>query len=173
MVFAFSGITLLAASWYFFQHSISDLARTRTIYYISMSVLMAIFLLMWRVKQFRIELVVIALLTLRIFFNLTIVPDRLIRSPQQQERLAAEKITEITRDKEFRFHHNAPVTEVFSYYVSTGRDEIVEYDYHDLRDGVFYVFDNSDPPREGEKQLMVFETSLGKRELRFSFISKE
>ena len=128
---------------------------------------------MLKKKDIRLELLIIILLFLRIFFNLVVLPDRLVKTPQFEEKKAAEKINEITQNSELMLHPVTPVSVEFVYYISTARNEILKKEYGEFKNGIYYFFDARDPLREGEKKVMEFESRWKKRKLRLSIITKD
>ena len=86
---------------------------------------------------------------------------------------AAEKIVEITRNRELKLHPVTPVSIEFIYYLSTARNEILRKEYGEYKTGTYYIFDAKDPLREGEKKLMEFESRIQNRKLRLSLITRK
>ncbi|MDF1576160.1 MAG: hypothetical protein P1P86_13310 [Bacteroidales bacterium] len=119
------------------------------------------------------ELLIIILLCLRVFFNLIVLPDRLERTPQFKEIQAAEKIVQITGNSELKMHPVTPASIEFIYYLSTARNEILRKEHGEYKTGTYYIFDAKDPLREGEKKLMEFESRIQNRKLRLSLITGE
>ena len=74
--FIVSGMALVVLTWYFLNHSISDSGRTLVIYCCTLVIALAVYLLMWKLRDIRLELLIVILLVLRIFFNLVVLPDR-------------------------------------------------------------------------------------------------
>lgn len=173
MIFVFSGAALALGSWYFITHSMADSGRSLLIFSFSLILIFTIYFWMWEKKAIRMELLIIILLSLRVFFNLLILPDRLEKTPRFREMQAAEKIVEITRDKELKLHPVTPVSIEMIYYLSTGRNEILRKEYGAYISGTYYIFDANDPFREGEIKLMEFESRIQNRKLRLSLISKK
>jgi hypothetical protein len=131
------------------------------------------YFLVWKKKDVRLELLIIILLVLRIFFNLVVLPDRLEKSPQFKEKRAAEEIYEITQDSELMLYPVTPVSVEFVYYISTARDEILKKEYGEYKKGTYYIFDARDPLRAGERKVMEFESRWKKRKLRLSIFTED
>ena len=173
MVFVFSGAALAFVTWYFLTHSIAVSGRSLLIFSFSLVIFFTGYFWMWKKKAIRMELLIIILLSLRVFFNLLILPDRLEKTPRFKEMQAAEKIVEITRNRELKLHPVTPVSIEFIYYLSTARNEILRKEYGEYKTGTYYIFDAKDPLREGEKKLMEFESRIQNRKLRFSLITRK
>jgi 4-amino-4-deoxy-L-arabinose transferase-like glycosyltransferase len=173
MFFILSGFALAFGTWCFFTRSISGSGKALMIYCITLVIVLTGYFMIWKNRDIRLELLIIILLSLRIFFNLVVMPYRLERTPQLVEKRAAEKISEITRNSELWLNPSAPVSVEFVYYISTARDEILKKEYGELKSGTYYIFDSREPLREGERELLEFESRWQKRKLRFSIIKKE
>jgi hypothetical protein len=65
------------------------------------------------------------------------------------------------------------VTHEFIFYMSTARNEILRKEYGEFRNGVYYIFPDRDPLREGEHKILDFESSLDKQKSRLSIITKD
>lgn len=167
------GLGLVAGSWFFLTQGFSVSGRTLLIFCLSMGSVLTAYFFMWKKANLRLELLIIVLLCLRIFFDLVVVPDRALKTDYVIEKEAAERISEITRDSELFLHPVAPVTQEFVYYICTSRNEILRKEHGALRPGVYYVFDARDPFRKGEKEIMSFVSRWEEHRLRLSLIEKE
>jgi 4-amino-4-deoxy-L-arabinose transferase-like glycosyltransferase len=170
IIFIFSGLTLAAGSWYFLTQSIARSSGALLTFSLTLVLVITAFVLMYRKKEVRIELLIVVLLFLRIFFNLVVLPERLAKTAQFEEKKAAEKIMKITQNSELMLHHVCPASEEFIYYMSTARNEILRKEYGEFREGTYYIFDDRNPLRPGEKKIMEFESRWQKRKLRLSII---
>jgi 4-amino-4-deoxy-L-arabinose transferase-like glycosyltransferase len=164
-------LMVVVGSWYFFSHGVSESGRAILIFCLTIALLITIGFQLWKRNGIRFELLIITLLVLRISFNLIVLPSRLETAPQAAERRAAEEIHEITRNHELLIHPVTPASEEFVYYLSTARNEILKKEYGEFREGVYYIFDDGDPLREGETKLLEFESRWKKRELRLSLMA--
>jgi len=173
MIYILSGLALVFGTWYFFTHSIAEANRALLTFCFTLPIILIAYLLMWKKQNIRFELLIIILLFFRIFFNLVVLPDRLVKTPQYKEIKAAERIYEITQNSELRLHPVTPVSIEFVYYMSTTRNEILRKEYGEFKNGIYYIFDARDPLREGEEKLMEFESRFQKRKVRLSIIMKE
>jgi 4-amino-4-deoxy-L-arabinose transferase-like glycosyltransferase len=173
IMFISLGLALIVGSWFFFSNRVSGSGRAIIIYSISMAAVLTGYFFMWRKRNTRLEWMMIILLSLRTFFDLIVLPDREANVPQAQEIQAVEKIDEITRDNELLLHPAAPVTHEFIFYMSTARNEILRKEYGDIRNGVYYIFPDMDPLREGEHKILDFESSLDKQKSRLSILTKD
>ena len=173
MIFILSGLAFAFGTGYFLTHSIAGSARVIIIFCISLAIVLAAYFLMWKKQDIRIELLIIILLVLRIFFNLVVLPDRLVKTPQLAEKKAAEKIYQITKGHELLLHPVTPVSLEFVYYISTARDEILRKEHGEFENGIYYIFDDRNPLREGEEKVMEFESNWKSRKLRLSLIRKD
>jgi len=126
-----------------------------------------------QVQKIRPGWVIIALLVLRIAFNLWVLPHRREQAPQTAEKAAAREIAELTSGRELLIHPVTPASIEFVYYLSTARNEIVRKEYGEFREGVYYIFDDRDPFRKGEEKLLEFESRWKKRKLRLSIIGND
>ena len=165
------GLALILISGYFFTQSVSGSGKAVIVYSFTLAAVLTAYFFMWKKRNTRVEWMIISLLCLRIFFDLIVLPDREVNMPQYQEIQAAERIDEITRNRKLLLTPTAPVTHEFAFYMSTARNEIIRKDYGDLRDGVFYISDDTDPLREGEFKILEFESSLDRSKLRMSLIT--
>lgn len=173
MIFIFSGLALAFGTWYFLTHSIAGSERALITFCCTLAILLTAYFLMWKKKYIRLELLIIILLFLRIFFNLVVLPDRRVKTPQYKEIQAAEKINEITKNRELLLHPDTPVSIEFVYYMSTARNEILRKEYGEFKKGIYYIFDDRDPLRKGEMKLMEFESRYQKRIVRLSIITED
>lgn len=168
-----SGMALIAVTWYFLNHSISDSGRTLVIYCCTLVIALVVYLLMWKLKDIRLELLIINLLVVRIFFNLVVLPDRLTKGPELAEFKAVEEIYKITKGSELLLHPVTPVSIEFVYYISTARNEILRKEYGEFKEGVYYLFDDADPLREGEQKVMEYVSSWEERKMRLSLFKDD
>jgi 4-amino-4-deoxy-L-arabinose transferase-like glycosyltransferase len=173
MIFTFSGLGLAFGTWYFLTHSIAESERVLITFCCTLAIVLTAYFLMWKKKDIRIELLIIILLFLRVIFNLVILPDRLANTPQFEELQAVEKINEITKNGELLLHPKTQVTIEFIYYMSTARNEILRKEYGEIKNGIYYIFDERDPLRKGEMKLMEFESRYPKRIVRLSIITED
>jgi 4-amino-4-deoxy-L-arabinose transferase-like glycosyltransferase len=173
MIFILSGLAFAFGTGYFLTHSIAGSGRALIIFFITLLIILAGYFLMWKKKDIRIELLIIILLALRIFFNLVVLPDRLEKTPQIAEKKAAERIYEITKNNKLRLHPVTPVSLEFVYYISTARNEILRMEHGEFENGVYYIFDDRNPLREGEEKVLEFESNWKSRKLRLSLIKKD
>ena len=171
--FIVSGMALVVLTWYFLNHSISDSGRTLVIYCCTLVIALAVYLLMWKLRDIRLELLIVILLVLRIFFNLVVLPDRLTKGPELAEFKAVEEIYEITKDGELLLHPVTPVSIEFVYYISTARNEILRKEYGEFKEGVYYLFDDADPLRKGEQKVMEYVSSWEERKMRLSLFKED
>jgi len=173
LIYIFTGLLLVFGTWYIFSHRSAGSGRIMVLFSITLLIVLAGFFLIWKKTEIRLELLIVVLLLIRVFFNLGVLPERLANSPHNQERIAAEKISEITRDGELMLYPVAPVSDEIVYYLSTARNEIIRKEYGELKPGVYYIFDARDPLREGETKLMEFGVKWRNHSLRLSIITKE
>jgi len=173
LIFVFSGLALIFGTWYFFTNFIAGPNRALLTFCITLVIILIGFIFIWRKREIRLEILIMVLLCLRILFNLVVLPDRLVKTPQFKNLEAAERIYEITQNSDLLLHPVAPVSVEFVYYISTARDEILRKEYGDFKNDVYYIFDAQNPLREGEKQVMEFESNIQKRKLRLSIIIKD
>jgi 4-amino-4-deoxy-L-arabinose transferase-like glycosyltransferase len=173
MMFTFLGLALAFGTWYFLTHSISESERALITFSCTLAIVLTVYFIMWKKKDIRLELLIIIFLFLRIFFNLVVLPERLVRAPQVKEIQAAQKINEITKNKELLLHPHAPVSIEFVYYMSTARNEVLRKEYGEFKNGIFYICDERDPLRKGEMKLMEFESRYQKRIVRLSIFMED
>jgi len=171
MVFVFSGAALTFGTWYLITHSIDVSGRSVLISSFFLLIIFTGYFWMWKKKAIRMELLIILLLSMRVFFNLLVLPDRLEKTPLFKEMQAAEMIVEITRNRELKLDPATPVDIGLTYYLSTARNEILRNEYGEYKTGTYYIFDAKDPLREGEVKMMEFESSLQNSKLRLSLIT--
>ena len=171
LIFILSGLALVYVTWYLLTHSVADSGRALISYFFSLVIILTGLLLMWKAKNIRLELLIIVLLCLRIFFNLVVLPERLVKVPQSEEIEAAKKITEITQNSELMLHPITLVSVEFVYYISTARNEILRREYGEFENGVYYISDAWYPLRKGERKVMEFESKYQKSKLRLSIIT--
>ena len=170
--FILSGLALGALTWYFLSQSVSESGRALVIYCLTLVLVFTAYFFMWKNKNIRLELLIIILLFVRIFFNLVVLPDRLAEAPGIEEMEAAETISEITQNSELMLHPASPVSIQFVYYLSTARNEILRKEYGEFKKGTYYIFDARNPLREGERKVMEFESSWKQRKLRLSIFTE-
>lgn len=173
LIFLFSGLALAIGTWYFFTHSFVRPQKALLMYALTLVIAVIGYFLMWKNHTIRLDLLIIILLCLRIFFNLVVLPDRMVKTPHLEEKKTAEKIYEITRDSELLLHPESPVSIEFVYYISTARKEILKKEHGEFTPGSFYIFDALDPLRGGEKEVLEFESLVKKSNLRLSRIAKD
>jgi 4-amino-4-deoxy-L-arabinose transferase-like glycosyltransferase len=173
MMFIIFGLALASGIWFFLSNSIAGSGGALVTLGISLAIILSCYMLMWRKQAIRIELLIIIVLVLRIFFNLVVLPDRLAKSSQAAEKEAAEKVDAITRGHELLLHPAAPASLEFVYYISTARDEILKMEHGAFKSGTYYIFDASDPLRVGEEEVLAFESNLEDGQLRLSIIPNE
>jgi hypothetical protein len=173
MIFIFSGLALAIGTWYFFTNSFVRPQKAIILYGLTLAIMVSGYFLMWKNQAVRLDLLIILLLCLRIFFNLVVLPDRMVKTPHLEERNTAEKIYEITRDSELMLHPESPVSVEFVYYISTARKEILKKEHGEFTPGIYYIFDALDPLREGEKEVLEFESRVKQSKLRLSRIAKD
>lgn len=172
MMFILSGLALLILSWYFINQSVSESGRAIITYAITMMIVITVYYFMWKKKGIKLELLIIILLFIRIFFNLVVLPERMATAIEFEEKEAALKICEISQNSELMLHPGAPVSIKFVYYICTTRNEILRKEYGEVKNGTYYIFDARSPLREGEKKVMEFESSW-KQPLRLSLIKED
>jgi len=172
MILIFTGLALLIGTGYFLTQSIAGSGKALITYCITLAIVLTAYIFMYKKKDLRFELLIIILLFLRIFFNLVVLPDRMAKAPQYVEKKAAEKIQSITQNSELMLAPVTPASVEFIYYMSTARNEILRKEYGELKAGTYYIFDDLNPLREGEKKIMEFEARWKKRKLRLSLIEK-
>ena len=166
------GLALIAGSWLFFTQDLSGSGNSILVYCIALAFILTGYFFMWKKAKLRFELMILVLLCLRIFFNLVLLPDRAVKSKYLIEKQAAEKIDDITVQSELMLHPDAPVTPVFVYYMSIARNDILRMEHGRCRNGVYYILDDRDPPREGEEKIMDFESSWKKQKVRLSIVGQ-
>ncbi len=169
-IFIFSGLAMLIGTWYFLTQSIAGSGRALITYCMTLAIVLTAYIFMYKKKDLRFELLIIILLFVRIFFNLVVLPDRMTKTAQYEEKKAAEKIHSITKNSELMLHPVTPASVEFIYYMSTTRNEILKKEYGELRVGTYYIFDDLNPLREGEKKIFEFESRVDHLEMRLSII---
>jgi hypothetical protein len=137
MILIFTGLALLIGTGYFLPQSIAGSGKALITYCITLAILLTAHIFMYKKKDLRFELLIIILLFLRIFFNLVVLPDRMAKTPQYVEKVAAEKIYAITQNSELMMAPVSPASVEFIYYMSTIRNEILRKEYGEFKAGTY------------------------------------
>ena len=160
--------SLLVGSYLFFNYEFSFQKRSTLIFLGVMVLIVTSLYLLWKIENYRMEILIIILLILRIGFNLVILPDRSQISAQNTQKQHALEVARITSGDELLLHPNTPIGVETMYYISSERMDVLEKTHETAKNGYFYIFDARDPIREKENIFYSFETRWNNRKLRLS-----
>jgi 4-amino-4-deoxy-L-arabinose transferase-like glycosyltransferase len=160
----------LLAGTYFYDFSNEEV--TKLVLLLSLIFIIAMANLYRFLKRFRMELLLLTLLGLRIAFNFAIIPQRLEESRTNRQKAQAIQLAKVAQDRAIHLFWLATCSHETSYYISreTGR---ILYRYRgDLHPNTLYLFDDRDPVRRGEEILFRMETRWQNSPLRLSRFSE-
>ncbi|MCK4919721.1 MAG: glycosyltransferase family 39 protein [Bacteroidales bacterium] len=160
-------ISLLVGSWFFFNHDFNTQNKSTLIFYIVLALSLLGMFILWKQSDFRLEILIILLLIIRISFNLVILPERESKSDTCIQKNQAIEISKITANSEVLLHYNTPISVETVYYISSERMDILEKTNNE-KEGDYYIFDARDPIREKERIIYSFETRWNNKKLRLS-----
>lgn len=158
----------ITGTWFFFRHEFTHPERALRIYLLCALLLVPGSIFFLKFREYRFEILIICLLVLRIAFNLVILPERLAGSLHQEQKAKAVEIVDVTRGHELLLYPVHPVSVESIYYISTGRNEILQLAKGPAKKGTYYLFDNRDPLRDGEEVVLTFRSRWKGREVRLS-----
>ncbi len=135
------------------------------------AVLLAILLivpLFIKMKGYRLHLLVITLLVLRLGFNLVVMPERVIESRRVIQREQAESAARLAMGNCIYLAPNAACSHETTFYIERVHGTILQRHHGQYDPEAFYLFDDRDPVKEGEEILYRLETRWRNIPLRLS-----
>ncbi len=120
-------------------------------------------------RSFRMEILIIALLLFRIGFNLVALPERYAETRRVLQKEQAEKVGNLTRDKNLILHDFAPCSHETSFYISRENGKILPRSYNEPVPGNYYIIDDRNAEKENEEVILHFETRWENSPIRLSW----
>ncbi len=148
----------IAGSWLFFRHDFQLEEYSRALFWPVFLTGLIILVLIWKIPSYGLELLIILLLTLRIGFNLVILPERYHSSRIVKQKQQAITVAEISEGKELYLREWTGISHENSFYITRERMEILSIKRGSYKPDVFYIksgISNSGPK---EKILYRFES---------------
>ncbi len=133
--------------------------------FLAISILIVL-VLFRKIKPYRLELLIMALLVLRIGFNWIVIPERLAASRETDQRTLAYQVAELTRDQPLLLDTFTGISHETSFYISKERGEILNIKKQEMQPGSFYIVSDKIPVGPREEIILRFETRWINRPLR-------
>ena len=139
--------------------------------FLSATFLLTIILFIRR-NRFRLELIVISILLIKITFNWVVIPERLESGRQSMQRELALQVAEITENRPLLLDSWTGISHETSFYISRERSEILKVREEGFLPEIWYIRSDNIPLKPGEQIRLRFETRWKNRPLRLvSFIN--
>lgn len=119
---------------------------------------------------FRLEITILALLLFRIGFNFIALPERYSESRSVMQKIQAEKVGELSKEKELFLAPFAPSSHETSFYIAGKTGKILPRCYTEPQPGDYFIFDNRDKIKDNESVIFTYETRWRNSVLRLSEI---
>jgi len=161
-------ISFAAGSWIFINHDFNSQKQSTIIFIGILGLSIFSLYLLWKYNNYRLEILVVLLLIIRIGFNLIILPERESKSAASLQKKQAIEVAKITANREVLLHHNNPISIETIFYISSQRMDILKKNFESVTPGNYYIFDARDPIRKKEIVIYSFETRWKNRILRLS-----
>lgn len=160
----------LLAGTYFYEFI--DEERIKLVLLLIIFFIIAIANLYLLLKKYRMELLVITLLGLRLAFNFAVIPQRLEESRITLQKEQAIQLAKVAEKNEIHLYWLATCSHETSYYISRETGRILHRYRGEFYPNTLYLVDDRDPVRKGEEILFRMETRWQNSPLRLSRFSE-
>jgi 4-amino-4-deoxy-L-arabinose transferase-like glycosyltransferase len=129
----------------------------KTVMILSVVFLTGMVLFFRKLNRYRLELIIVVILVLRIGFNLVILPERKAVSREQVQKEQAEAVAQITAGSPLYLYKNTVISVENSFYISKNRGTILTRTDKAMSRGNYYLIDERVSPRKQETTHYRFE----------------